>query len=393
MLDNMKKIVVGLSGGVDSAVTVHLLKKRGYEVVGVFLDMLDDINDSELKRAEILAEQLEIELVRKDIRKLFQKEIINEFVNSYKNGLTPNPCVICNPKIKFKYLLEVADKLDIKKVATGHYARISENLTGEKILSKAKDKTKDQSYFLYRLTQEELQRVIFPLGGLLKTRVKEAAERIGLKVPKAESQDVCFLKDSKDLEEFLQKELASKDCSLEHNEVEREARPLASGTNKEDFTKGDIIDEKGNILGGHRGLLIYTIGQRKGLDIGGDGPFYVVGKDFESNELLVSRNRQDKKLSKKEIVIDDFNWINERPVEDVVYQVKIRYQMKSVEARLEVRSNGQWKVKCNKSVWAVAPGQSLVVYDKDVVVGGGKIVETCLPARDGQKSIKSKVEN
>lgn len=346
----MKRILVGLSGGVDSAMTVYLLKEQGYQVTGVFLDMLGNVDGNEFRRAEILARQLGIELIRKDIRKVFQKEIVNEFVNDYKNGITPNPCVICNPKIKFKYLLEVADELGVEKIATGHYARISEDSIGENVLLKAKDQTKDQSYFLYKLIQRYLRRIKFPLGKLEKVEVERVAKEIGLKVPKIESQDVCFLKGFKNLEEFLQKKL-----------------------NKGDFVKGDIIDEEGDILGEHQGLLIYTIGQRRGLDIGGDGPFYVVGKDFERNKLLVSRDRQGEKLCRKEMTINEVNWTGEEPVGDVIYQIKIRYRMKSVEAKLEKHSNRQWQVRCETLVWAVVPGQSLVVYDKERVIGGGVI--------------------
>lgn len=346
----MNKIIVGLSGGVDSAVTVYLLKKQGYQVIGIFLDMLNDVNHSEIERAKLLAKQLDIELIQKDIQEIFQKEIVSEFVNKYRNGLTPNPCISCNPKIKFKYLLEIADELNIKKVATGHYALIAQNKQANRILQKAEDKTKDQSYFLYRLTQKELKRIEFPLGKLKKTEVKKIAEEVGLKIPKAESQDVCFLKNFKSLAEFLQSKLQ-----------------------QDSFKQGKIVDNKGQILGNHRGLPIYTLGQRKGLDIGGDGPFYVVGKDFERNQLLVSRNKKNEKLMQREIIIDNVNWLNGEPEEDKKYQIKVRYQMKSVEAKLEQIEDKKWKVKCADPVWAIAPGQSLVIYDDDKVVGGGII--------------------
>jgi tRNA-specific 2-thiouridylase len=346
----MKKILVGLSGGVDSAVTVYLLKKQGYHVTGLFLDMLEQNNDKEFKRVSILAKQLQIELIRKDIRKIFQKEIIDKFTNSYKTGLTPNPCIVCNPKIKFKYLLQIADELGIKEVATGHYAIISENSNKSKVLLEGRDKNKDQSYFLYRLAQKELERSNFPLGRMLKEEVKEIAKKISLKIPKVESQDVCFLKNFKNLEEFLQKQL-----------------------NKKDFNKGAIVDGDGNIVGEHQGLLIYTLGQRKGLNIGGDGPFYVIGKDFEKNELLISNVKQDKELLNKEIVIDDVIWTDKEPSKDNIYQIKIRYQMKSVNANIRKHSNTQWIVECSEAIWAVASGQSLVVYNGNKVVGGGVI--------------------
>ncbi len=346
----MEKILVGMSGGVDSTVVVQLLKKQGYQVTGIFLDMLSGSSQNEFKRAKELAKQLDIELIKEDIQKVFQKEIIGDFIDKYKDGLTPNPCINCNPRIKFGYLLRVADKLKIEKIATGHYAITSKRQDNRIELRKGIDESKDQSYFLYRLGQKELRRIEFPLGKLLKKEVKQIAKKNKLEVPKVESQDVCFLKGYKNLEEFLQKKL-----------------------NKNNFTKGDIIDEKGNVVGEHQGLLIYTLGQRKGLDIGGTGPFYVVGKDFEKNKLIVSRDKQDKKLLKDEIMINDVNWINENPVRDKIYQIQIRYQMKSVEAKLKENINGQWVVKCANPIWAVTPGQSLVAYDGTKVIGGGII--------------------
>jgi tRNA-specific 2-thiouridylase len=346
----MQKILVGMSGGVDSAVTVHLLKKQGYQVTGVFLSMLSDTKHTEFKRAKILARQLDIELVQEDIQKVFQKEIISEFLNKYKDGLTPNPCISCNPRIKFGYLLQVADKLKIDKIATGHYAVVSKRKDKTTELLKGLDKSKDQSYFLYRLGQKELQRVEFPLGKFMKKKVKEIAKKNKLAVPNLESQDVCFLKGYKNLEEFLQKNL-----------------------NKKDFKKGDIVDKEDNLIGKHQGLLIYTLGQRKGLNIGGNGPFYVTGKDFKQNKLIVSNNKQDKKICSNNIIIGDVKWTGETPINGNTYQIKIRYQMKSVDAKIEKDSNGQWMVECDKPIWAVAPGQSLVIYDGDKVIGGGII--------------------
>jgi tRNA-specific 2-thiouridylase len=336
-----KKILVGMSGGVDSAVTVHLLKCQGYKVTGIFLEMLEV---SDFKMAKKLAKQLDIELIRENIKDIFEIEVIKKFVDAYKNGLTPNPCVGCNPEIKFKYLLRIADKRGINKIATGHYAQVDKG-----ILKKAIDTIKDQSYFLYRLKNKQLQRIVFPLGKLEKTEVKQIAEGIKLDIPSSESQDVCFLKKFENLEEYLQKKVSM-----------------------EEFAKGNIVDEKGMVIGQHRGLLIYTMGQRKGLNIGGSGPFYVVGKDFKKNELLVSRNKKDEKLLKNEILISNVNWIKDIPMVGKQYQVKIRYQMKSVEAIIEKRGD-DWIVKCAKDIWAATAGQSLVVYDGNVVVGGGII--------------------
>ncbi len=337
----MKEILVGLSGGVDSAVTVKLLQEQGFFVRGVFLKMLPK---NDLERAEILAEQLGIELFAEDLVNVFQKEVIESFVRDYKKGLTPNPCVNCNPKMKFKYLLDVADKLGIDLVATGHYAKIKK-VGNDFILEKGEDKIKDQSYFLSRLNQWQLTRIKLPLGEFRKDEIRNIAKKDNLSIPKSESQDVCFLAGIKTID-FLKK------YSLQ-----------------QEFLGGDIINENGEVVGQHKGLLGYTIGQRKGLDLGG-GPFYVIGK--QKNILLVSRDRND--LNSKEVVFGDVNWINEAPKEGKEYQAKIRSQMKEVAVTVDKLTEDSWKIKSLKdNFWAVAPGQAVVVYDKDKVVGGGII--------------------
>ncbi len=341
----MKEILVGLSGGVDSAVTVKLLQGQGFLVKGVFLKMLPE---NDLKRAEILAKQLGIELFVEDLADVFQKEVIETFVKNYQKGLTPNPCVHCNPKIKFKHLLAVADKLNIDLVATGHYAKIKK-VGSDFILEKGEDKIKDQSYFLSRLNQQQLARIKLPLGAFQKTEIKNIAKKNKLSIPKIiESQDVCFLVNGMKTIDFLKKH-----------------------SSREEFIEGDIVDENGVVVGRHKGLLGYTIGQRKGLDLGG-GPFYVIGKKNKENILLVSRDRND--LNSKEVVFSDVNWINEPPKKEKKYQAKIRSQMKEVEVIVEKSGENSWKIKSLKDdFWAVAPGQAVVVYDKDRVVGGGII--------------------
>ena len=339
----MKEILVGFSGGVDSAVTVKLLQEQGFLVKGVFLNML---LKNDLKRAKILAEQLGIELFVEDLVDVFQKEVIESFVSDYKKGLTPNPCVYCNPKMKFKYLLDVADKLGIDLVATGHYAKIKK-VNSDFFLEKGVDKIKDQSYFLARLNQGQLSRIKLPLGEFKKDEIKNIAQKNNLSIPKSESQDVCFLAGVKTID-FLKQHSSQKE-----------------------FVGGDIVDENGKAVGQHKGLLGYTIGQRKGLDLGG-GPFYVIGKDREKNILLVSRDRND--LNSKEVVFSDVNWINESSKKEKKYQAKIRSQMKGVAVTVDKLTEDSWKIKSLKDTfWAVAPGQAVVVYDKDRVVGGGII--------------------
>jgi tRNA-specific 2-thiouridylase len=345
-----ERILVGLSGGVDSALTVKLLQKDGYEVTGLFLEML---TKNSFVRAEILAKQLKVNLIKKDIKNIFQQEIVDDFLQNYAFGKTPNPCVLCNPQIKFKYLLQIADELNIKYVATGHYTEVqkSKNNKSEAVefeIKKAKDKIKDQSYFLYRLKQEELRRIKFPLGELLKENVKKMAQENKLKIPKLESQDVCFLKEGR-LDNFLIKNLSAKY-----------------------FKVGKIIDEDEKVVGQHRGLVIYTVGQRKGLDVGGDGPFYVSGKDWKNNVLRVTRQRED--LNKKIIYFSEVNWINTKPIKNKKYQIKIRYQMKEIDAILKSVAFNKWQAVLSEEAWAVMPGQSLVVYDRDKLIGGGIIL-------------------
>ena len=339
----MKEILVGLSGGVDSAVTVKLLQEQGFFVRGVFLKMLPE---NDLKRAEILAKQLGIELLVENLTNIFRKEVIEIFVKNYQKGLTPNPCVHCNPKIKFKHLLAVADKLNIDLVATGHYAKIKK-VGNDFILEKGEDKIKDQSYFLSRLSQQQLARIKLPLGEFRKDEIKNIAKKDNLSIPKSESQDVCFLAGIKTID-FLKK------YSLQ-----------------QEFLGGDIINENGEVVGQHKGLLGYTIGQRKGLDLGG-GPFYVIGKDREKNILLVSRDRNG--LNNKEVVFGEVSWINEAPKEGKEYQAKIRSQMKEVAVTVDKLTESSWRIKSLKNdFWAVAPGQAVVVYDREKVVGGGVI--------------------
>ncbi len=337
----MKEILVGLSGGVDSAVTVKKLQEQGFLVKGVFLKMLPK---NDLERAEILAEQLGIELFIEDLVNIFQKEIIEAFVRDYEKGLTPNPCVHCNPKMKFKYLLDVADKLNIDLVATGHYAKIKK-VNGHFVLEKGVDEIKDQSYFLARLNQEQLSRIKFPLGEFKKDEIKNIAQENDLSIPKSESQDVCFLAGIKTID-FLKKYSLQKE-----------------------FVGGDIIDENGKIVGQHKGLLGYTIGQRKGLDLGG-GPFYVIDK--QKNILLVSRDKSD--LNNKEVIFGEVSWINKAPEEGKKYQAKIRSQMQAVEVVVKKMIDGSWKMKSlQNDFWAIAPGQAVVVYDENRVIGGGII--------------------
>ena len=350
-MEKSKSVLVGLSGGVDSLVTAHLLQESGYRVKTVFLRLRD--GQVEEEGAKIAVRSLGLELSVFDLRKEFKETVRSDFIKNYQKGLTPNPCVFCNPEIKFSFLRKIADRLGCEKIATGHYARIEclpgdENEQKRCFLKKAKDVSKDQSYFLYRLSAKQLQNVLFPLGDLKKTEVKKIAQENNLPLPETESQDACFLVGS-NLDDFLRKN-------------------LSPGL----FRSGKIVDENGEVVGKHKGLLSYTIGQRKGIDVGGTGPFYVKGKNFSKNVLLVTRRRDD--LLSGEARFANVNWLAGPPERDKQYQVKIRYQMKPVKAIVRKR-DGYWEALARESdaFSMVTPGQSLVVYDGDVVVGGGVI--------------------
>ena len=348
-MGEIKKVVVGFSGGVDSAATVKILQKQGFEPVAVFLKMFSNKN---LVEIENLAKKLGVELMIKDVSDFFKNCIIKNFLREYKNNRTPNPCVKCNFEIKFKILLEVANELEIEKVATGHYTRIEEN---EKIfkLLKGRDEKKDQSYFLYRLTQKELARIIFPLGKQVKEDIKKEALKNNWFEKIHESQDICFLENQEKIQDFLKNNLDEVDSQI-----------------------GEIRNEEEKVLGRHQGLVFYTQGQRKGLGLAG-GPFYVVGKNSEKNILLVSKNKKHQTLMNKEIIIEQVNWIDQKPEKDKIYLCKSRYRSKLTPGKI-IKEKNNWKVILAESQWAVAEGQSLVIYDRDEVVGGGIINKSCV---------------
>jgi len=350
-----KKILVALSGGVDSAVSAALLKERGFIVVGVFFD-LGNWGNKGLKNARKIANKLDIPLKIVDARKEFKKKIIDYFVDSYKKSITPNPCVVCNREMKFDLLFGLLKKYGADYIATGHYARIKvrpfpsptirREIPQGRTLWEAKDKTKDQSYFLYRLTQKELSKIIFPLGGYKKTETKKLAKKFKLPIlGNEESQDICFLAD-KSINLFLRK-----------------------------YTKpkpGNIIDENGKSLGEHQGLPFYTIGQRKGIEIGGTGPYFVVKKNLRKNELVVSDD--PKKLLTKKFQVQNVNWISKSLKFPSRAKVQIRYHSPQISANIKLGKAGRLIVETKKSLRAVTPGQSAVFYKNGEVLGGGIII-------------------
>ncbi|MFA5871328.1 MAG: tRNA 2-thiouridine(34) synthase MnmA [Parcubacteria group bacterium] len=358
------KILVALSGGVDSAVAAMLLKNQGCEVVGVFLRLFSGKkNRDAFGKAKKIAKALNIKLISIGAGQAFKKKVIDYFLESYKKGITPNPCVVCNKEIKFRLLIKLAKKYKANYIATGHYARIKEfqipnfkfqikskfqnpklRITNCKLLEAA-DKKKDQSYFLYKLTQRELAKTIFPLENYTKDEVKKIAKKLKLPVEKSESQDVCFI--DKDISSFLKKHLRLK--------------------------PGNIINEEGNILGKHQGLALFTIGQRKGLEIGGTGPYFVTEKKLGRNELVVSNNPADPSLSKKIFGIEKPNWIAGDLKFPSKAKVRIRYQAPLFDAIIKKDKRGSIKVSLKKPLRSLTPGQSAVFYRGEEALGGGII--------------------
>jgi len=355
-----KVVLVGMSGGVDSSVTAAILKGQGYDVRGVFLlfwSESDKKNKESLKDAKEVARILRMPLSVIDARKKFQKEVVNYFLEEYKKGKTPNPCVFCNENMKFKILFEEMEKMKSDFVATGHYARLRRKIKNQKSkikkkfiykLLQARDKEKDQSYFLYRLNQKRLSKLIFPLGEYEKSEVKQTARKFKLPVfGRRESQNVCFLLDD-DTGRFL------KD-NLKH------------------LKTGNIKDSRGIILGKHQGLPLYTVGQRKGINVGGAGPYYVVSKDRRKNVLRVTNDPMDKNLYSQKIKLEKVVWIAEKPSFPARVLVKARYQQESVYAIIS-RYKRSYLISFENPQKAMAPGQSAVFYGaKEEVLGGGII--------------------
>lgn len=343
-----------MSGGIDSGVACFLLKENGYEVIGVFLDLIDTKELArERIRAEKICKKLNVPFMVLDVKKGFQEKIIDNFIKEIKHGRTPNPCVICNKEIKIDLLLKKLKglKIDFDFVATGHYAYSQQKPQNREYeLSKAKDKEKDQSYFLWMLKQKELKKILFPLGGYTKQEIKKIAEKIGIsRFTKQESQDICFV--GEDVNKFLKKYIKLK--------------------------PGKIINQKGENIGEHQGLYFYTIGQRKSIGLSG-GPYYVLDKDIRKNVLIVSKNEKD--LDKKELLIKSVNWISGKaPKMPLRIKAKIRYHHEPAfgvltrQRALARAKNKNYKLVFDRSQRAITPGQSIVFYDSANLLGGGII--------------------
>lgn len=325
----------------DSSVAAAILKKNGFDVIAVFMRMHGNSDPSDAKK---VAKNLGIEFKILDVQKEFKKRVIDYFINEYKKGGTPNPCVECNKYIKFKLLIDVAKKIKADYIATGHYARVFKGR-----LFKGEDKAKDQSYFLWQLNQKQLSKILFPLGDYTKEQVRGMARKFNLSVAeKKDSQEVCFVKNT--IDEFLKDYIKPK--------------------------RGDILTIDNKKIGEHKGLIFYTIGQRKGIKAGGVGPFYVVGKDFKKNALIVAQSDFNEALFKKEFTVSKANWLNKPKTLPAGRQefpfkcsVKIRYGHKAVPC-VVLKS----KINFLNPQRAITPGQSAVFYKNNEVLGGGIIM-------------------
>ena len=352
-----KKALVAMSGGVDSAVSALLMKKQGFDCIGITMRLFnnDDIGMADARAccsledaamAEQAANRLGIPFYVLNLAEDFKEQVIKRFVAEYQRGATPNPCIDCNRYIKFERLFSRAGQLGMDYVVTGHYAQI-EKKGGRFLLKKGVDLFKDQSYVLYTMTQEQLSRTCFPLGKLTKTQVRAIAAGHGFaNAQKADSQDICFVRD-KDYAAFI-----------------------AEYTG-ESFLEGDFIDIRGKILGRHKGHIKYTIGQRKGLGIALGKPMYVCAKNPVDNTVTLC---EDEELFTRDLFAGDFNWISfEAPMKPVRVKAKVRYAQKEEWATAQVAGD-KVHIEFDRPQRAIAEGQAVVLYDDDIVVGGGTIV-------------------
>ena len=357
----MDKALIAMSGGVDSSVSAALMKQRGFDCIGVMMKLRDS-NDGavtekscctadDAEDARSVAYSLGMNFYVFNFVKEFEKNVIDRFVGAYERGLTPNPCIDCNRYMKFELLYERGKALGCDYIVTGHYARIEYLEEYDRwVLKRARNTAKDQSYVLYSLTQEQLSHTIFPLGDFSgKDEVRAAAEKLGLlNAHKHDSQDICFVPDG-DYAEFI--------CQR---------------TGKT-YPHGDFVDINGNKIGEHSGIIRYTIGQRKGLGIGFGERMYVCSKDLEHNTVTLSR---EDKLFSTDIIAEDFNWIlfSEPPKEPVLVTARTRYNGKEVPAKAWADETGTVHIKLEQPQRAVTKGQAVVLYQGDIVVGGGTIV-------------------
>ena len=367
---NKAKVVVGLSGGVDSAVTAHLLKQQGHEVIGIFMKNWEDDDDSaycssnvDFVDAAAVADVIGIEIEHVNFAAEYKDRVFAEFLREYQAGRTPNPDILCNAEIKFKAFLDHAMRVGADKIATGHYARVRQNSdSGRYELLKGLDPAKDQSYFLHRLNQAQLSKTLFPVGELHKTEVRRIAAEIGLpNASKKDSTGICFIGE-RPFREFLNRYISG--------------------------APGPIKDERGRVLGEHVGLSFYTIGQRQGLGIGGvrakgaqrgggdHAPWFVARKDIDKNILWAVQGHDHPWLQYGQLHATSASWVSGEAPQEGVLAAKARYRQADSECRLApdvVSPNAAFALSFPQAQWAVTPGQSAVLYDGEVCLGGGVI--------------------
>lgn len=341
-----QKIGIAMSGGVDSTACALLLREQ-YQVRGFFMQLVQPDFAEQLQRVQNIADRCNIPLQVIDLRSQFQEKVLHYFSTSYHNGSTPNPCMICNPEIKFGLFMDAVIEQGMEKIATGHYANIVEK-EDCLYLQQGEDARKDQSYFLARLSQKQLARVLFPLGTMQKDDVYDFVETHGFTDFKGqESQDICFL-GTESIGDFLQKESGDSSAT------------------------GDIVNTAGEILGQHNGICNYTIGQRKGLGISAASPLYVVQIDADQNRIIVGGNDE---LFQRKIEIKDLMWnCDKRPTVDKSYRVRIRYGHQGGEASIELLPEKRCRITFKDQQRAVTRGQFAVIYDQDLILGSGEII-------------------
>ncbi|MEK7540148.1 MAG: tRNA 2-thiouridine(34) synthase MnmA [Patescibacteria group bacterium] len=348
-----KRVMVGMSGGVDSSVAALLLKKKGYEVIGVFMKNWTHEQDTkacpwedDYKDMRMVCEQLEIPYYTFNFEQEYRDRVFAYFLKEYKTGRTPNPDVMCNTEIKFRVFLERAQELKADFIATGHYARTKK--VGKTVhLLKGKDENKDQTYFIHHLAQDQLKRILFPIGHLPKPQVRQIAENAGLVVAKKpDSQGICFI-GKVDFRDFLAQYIPKK--------------------------SGNIQTVEGQVLGTHIGLPFYTIGQREGLGIGGTGPYFVVEKQIKTNTLIVAQGEHHPALFAKGLLAINVHWISGKEPKKLNMKAKIRYRTPDQSCKLVSTGKNSYKVYFTQAQRAIAPGQFVVFYSGQDCLGGGVI--------------------
>lgn len=357
-----KRVVVGMSGGVDSAVAAALLKEQGFDVVGLFMSNWKDTEpdgcctgEQDWSDVQFICGKLGIPYYSVDFSEQYMEQVFKLFVEEYRKGRTPNPDVLCNREVKFAPFVKFARELGADYIATGHYCRIRHDADGTNFLLRAADDNKDQTYFLNQLSNSQLDDVLFPLGDMFKPQVRECARRFGIPVAdKKDSTGICFIGERK-FREFLSKYIPMK--------------------------RGDIVTSDGKVVGSHDGVYYYTIGQRRGLGIGGskDGNgerWFVLDKDVAANRLIVSQG-EDAVLYKPALITEGFNFITPPPAQSFECQCRIKHRQPLQNARAYVMDNGDVRIDFDQRQRAIAAGQYAVVYIGEVCLGGGIIARSC----------------